>query len=413
MQHAVDSPIISLILDLVSKKLVVDESGTEPSLLGKWLPREKSKFGWQAPLFTVPGFDAAEWYSLPGLSKATRLSNYRRRIAAINRSLSTVQIHQCNKAWGEINFERGVTSATLRLQKNAFCMQGKKKPEAMEQNELEDRELCSKHYHTYVDRCSRGLSSFKAKDVTMGQLVKDVWNDSTTLNASVELSYKEKVKEISERGNLANFCVICDTSGSMEWENAPLHDAIGISMLIAEASSLGSRVMTFATDPRWMKLDSRSSFKDRVRLFRESQLHTGGSTDLYKSFRLILHAIKEAKMSEEEVGQLNLLLLSDMQINSAVQGSFDVVHDAIKKLFQADGYSSIPRLVYWNMRSTSGFPVSDLREDGTLLLSGYEVSTLQGLMEDGVDALASLSPITNLLKLLSSERYAWFHGLEN
>lgn len=413
LHDAVASPILSLLLDLVNKKLLVDEAATEPSLLGKWLPREKSKFGWQAPLFAVQRFDAVEWYGLTGLSKATRLANYRKRIAVINRALSTVQVHQCSGTWGEIDFEKGVTSATLRLQKKAFCMQGKKKPEAMEQNELEDRELCSRNYHAYVDRCSKGLSSFKAKDVTMGQLVKDVWNYSTTLNESVELSYEEKVKEIRERGNLANFCVICDTSGSMEWENAPLHDAIGIAMLIAEASSLGSRVMTFATDPRWMKLDRRSSFKDRVRLFRESQLHTGGSTDLYKSFRLILHAIKEAKMSEEEVGQLNLLLLSDMQINAAVQGSFDVVHNAIKKMFKDSGYSVIPRLVYWNMRATSGFPVSDLREDGTLLLSGYEVSTLQGLMRDGVDALTNISPINNLLKLLASDRYAWFHGLEN
>ena len=245
LQHAADSPVISLLLDLVNSKLVVDESTADPSLLGKWLPREKSKFGWQAPLFTIPVFKAAEWYNLPGLSKATRLANYRKRIAALNKTLSTVQIHQCNKTWGEIDFEKGVTSATLRLQKNAFCMQGNKKPEAMEQGELEDRELCSRHYHTYVDRCTKGLSSFKAKDVTMGQLVKDVWHDNTGLNASVELSYREKVKEINERGNLANFCVICDTSGSMEWENAPLHDAIGIAMLIAEASTLGSRVMTY------------------------------------------------------------------------------------------------------------------------------------------------------------------------
>ena len=197
LQQAVSSPIVSILLDLVKTKLLVDEAGVEPSLLGKWLPREKSKFGWQAPLFAVPRFDAIEWYRLPGLSKASRLANYRKRIVAINRSLSTVQIHQCNRTWGEIDFEKGVTSATLRLQKNAFCMQGKKKPEAMGQSELEDRELCSRNYHAYVDRCGKGLSSFKAKDVTMGQLVKDVWNDSTSLNESAELSYKENVKEIS------------------------------------------------------------------------------------------------------------------------------------------------------------------------------------------------------------------------
>lgn len=417
LRKACESPVICILLEIATCVLCKDLNESNQSLLGKWLPREKSKFGWQAPLFTKPKFDAYEWYGLSSLNKASRLAAYRRNLASLNRILSTVQVHQCNGNWANINFDAGITSATLRLQKKAFLIDGKKKLGDMDAVEQEDRKACRDNYNKYISRCLQGKCKIKAKDVTMGNLVKDLWNTSytvsETVNDSVELMYRAKVDEVTRRGKLQDFCVICDTSGSMGWENAPLYDAVGISLLISEISSLGSRVMTFASDPMWLNLDKCSSFTEKVKVFKESQLYTGGSTDLYKSFKLLLHAVKDAKLSATEVGNLNLLLLSDMQINSAVQGNMDVVSDAISKLFRNEGYPNRPRLVFWNMRSTSGFPVSSFTEDGTLLLSGYEVSTLQGLIDKGADALSEMTPVNNLLSLLESDRYAWFYDAEN
>ena len=58
----------------------------------------------------------------------------------------------------------------------------------------------------------------------------------------------------SEIGNLENLVAMCDTSGSMESDQA-LYAAIGLSLRVAEKSKLGrGRVMTFTDKISWIKV---------------------------------------------------------------------------------------------------------------------------------------------------------------
>ena len=58
-------------------------------------------------------------------AKKKCLTNYRQTISNINKKLETTQIYQCDHRWSEIDFEKKVTSITLRKQSKAFLYTNK------------------------------------------------------------------------------------------------------------------------------------------------------------------------------------------------------------------------------------------------------------------------------------------------
>ena len=98
-----------IIRKFVKPQLEKDVISETPSLLAKWLPREKSKFGWLAKEIAWCCYDE-------GYDKSSHaMKQYRHDIAEINRRLDTAQIHM-NGQW-EIPELRG---ETLRLQYKSF-----------------------------------------------------------------------------------------------------------------------------------------------------------------------------------------------------------------------------------------------------------------------------------------------------
>ena len=112
-----------IIRKFVNPQLMKDKTSETPSLLAKWLPREKGKFGWLVKEIAWCNYN--DNYDLASHA----LKEYRMDITEINRRLDTTQIHMANRTWSEIKEFRG---ETLRLQNRAFMS-----------NKNEDREKCS------------------------------------------------------------------------------------------------------------------------------------------------------------------------------------------------------------------------------------------------------------------------------
>ena len=119
-----DLPIFKHMIKLIVNQLLEDVDAAHPSLLCKWLPREKSKkFGWLA--FHIAVEYNKEWiHTSPKTHQHQAIRkcqvHYRQTIAQLNRRLNTVQIDQCAGTWRNIDFEKNVTSITLARQKEAL-----------------------------------------------------------------------------------------------------------------------------------------------------------------------------------------------------------------------------------------------------------------------------------------------------
>jgi hypothetical protein len=143
------------------------------SLVAKWIPREKSKFGWlhnKLAISYFPDYMSTATKEVDGKSKAEKkcLTQYRMLYAKLNRHLDTVQIKQTSNNWASIDHSK-TTSITMAKQRKAFLNQTRFGFE--QRTEDPDRIQCAENLKTY--RVSRN------KDVDFETLKED--NSNTNL----------------------------------------------------------------------------------------------------------------------------------------------------------------------------------------------------------------------------------------
>lgn len=422
------------------------------SLLAKWIPREKSKkFGW---IHKILAMDYFEHYGHLGWTKrATDKAQtyYRKIVSRLNRYIDTVQIKQCSHTWKSIDFDN-VTSITMMKQRKAFLNE-----KSLHDN---DRIICRQHLLQHIEQVKNGTKEMKGKRTGMIDFVKAAiqlkYTTDTETNANsnheserfiINEAWKNNSKDTK---SLENMIAMVDTSGSMESENSqPLYSAIGLGIRVAEKSKLGKRIMTFDANPTWINLDNCKDFVDEVHTVRHSGW--GMNTNFHKAMELILNQIKVNKLEAADVENLVLVVFSDMQFDAAekndefngpsyrpsymndsscgsrytgnscgpndsscgsqhhVQATETIRQILVKKFHDAGveicgkGYK-MPHILFWNLRSTNGFPELSYQNNVTML-SGYSPMLLNSFMEDGMTGLRDATPWGMLTKMLDKERY--------
>ena len=257
---SIKDPLFTTVINLICGQLQCDEKAPIKSLVAKWIPREKSKkFGWITPFIAMNYYK--QWMGDTKLNstqfknaKRKCLTHFRRLISKINKEINTPQINQCNGTWSTIDFDKNVTSITMRKQGKAFQGIDKKGKERSIVNSSDDRQKCKTNYIEYISRCNEGKSVAKGKRVSIIDFIRDAVSAVDPIERdSLNNQWNDNAKQ---NGSLQDCIAMVDTSGSMECENnAPLYSAIGLGLRIAEKSRLGKRIMTFNSSPTWVRLD--------------------------------------------------------------------------------------------------------------------------------------------------------------
>lgn len=425
-------PVCSNLLTLVCRQLKEDSNSLKPSLLARWIPREKSnKFGWITPLlayryfpnYIITAGDQAK------LEKARNkaLMHFRQTITDINKKLNTVQIKQCGREWQNINFDKHLTSITLRKQSLAF--QNKDKKGRVRNHNLQDvrndRETCALNYSYYIKACSEGKKQIKSKNVSLIDLVRGAdrlnnpynYRNNTdnqvneTERMALNLQWIEQCKNTSE---LEDMIAMVDTSGSMECDNGkPLYSAIGLGLRVAEKSKFGKRVLTFSQQPTWINLENCSDFVECVAEVRKAPW--GMNTNFYAALDLILQTAIKNNVHPDQLKKTTLVIFSDMQIDQAGD-SKDSFFDNIKFRYREAGLKSVyktpfpvPHIIFWNLRTTSGFP-SLSSTPNTSMISGSSGNLLNLFLDKGTHVLEELTPWKLLQESLNNSRYSEFQN---
>jgi hypothetical protein len=418
-------PIIRYCIFLMNNQLNIDQKQTEKtklSLVAKWVPREKSSFGWMfdhlAFNFYREYIETAYTDNSKLLAKKKCKTHFRKLISDLNKKIETVQIHFCNNKWSSIDF-KNVTSITLQKNKNAFLniTKGNEK-----RSSNKDREICSYNFKEFIRSKENSNSFLKGKKISMGQFTREARNilneQIPTLNDENSI-IKRKILNSQWNDNcelnnpLDKFIAMVDGSGSMDGN--PMDTAVALGIRIAEKSKLGKRILTFSSKPNWVNLDECTDFVSCVQTTLCSEF--GQNANFYASLNLILDAISESKLSYSEVNDLTLVILSDMQIDQADSeyGRYknDSMINNIENKFKELGINKFgfplkaPHIILWNLRNTNGFPCFSQNKDISML-SGSNPSLLNMFCESGLPALKSFSPWSNLIKALNNKRYDTF-----
>jgi len=410
----VSSELIQYSLSLINEQLKRDyatmlSNSNEVSLVAKWVPREKSSFGWLYEALATKYFK--EFVETPRndvqLRKATLKckTEYRKVLSTLNRYIDTLQVKQCENNWSNINFDK-VTSISLTKQKKAFL--NIKKNGEVRCPDNDDRVVCATNFNAHVQRAVKGEVEMKGKRVGMADFTKQAFDllkcrDNQTEKDLLNSQWRDNSTQTDSLGKMI---AMVDVSGSMSGD--PMNVAIAIGIRIAEKSLLGNRVMTFSAKPTWVNLDGCTDFISKVEVVQHAEW--GMNTNLHAALDMILDSIIQNKMAPEDVQDMVLVILSDMQMDQGDKCDKDTLYKTMEKKYADAGMRvhgapyKPPHILFWNLRSTNGFPCLSNQRNSSMM-SGFSPALLNLFCDEGMEALQSCTPWSLLNKSLENERY--------
>jgi len=410
-----DHPLIEEAIRLTNEQLRKDVDTSEKiSLVAKWIPREKSSFGW---IYQALATDYFKEYMVTANSEQRHVkavlkckTEYRKLLSKINNKIDTLQIKQCANTWADIDFNK-VTSVSLGKQKKSF-LNLKKNGETRYPDSV-DRLECASNFVSHIKKAVTGEVEMKGKRVGLADFTKQARIVSN--QSEIDLLNSQWRDNSSQNGVLDNFVAVVDLSGSMLGD--PMDVAIAMGIRIAEKSKLGKRIMTFSMNPRWINLETYPDFVSQVKKVERGDV--GYNTDFYKVLNLFLDAVITNKMPPEDVQNMVIVLLSDMQIDQAEPSTSspvsgvqkrEALYQSIKSKYVEAGMRvhgkpyEPPHMLFWNLRSTSGSP-SLSNEKNVSMMSGFNPTLLNLFCEKGIEGLQSCTPWTILNDSLDNDRY--------
>lgn len=359
----------------LKKDLASMEKGGPTTLCAKWMPNEKSS--WVKSYITV----------FSDLCQKMEMSprQMRKTLVSLRSYSKVIEQKMCAKEWSEIDYSK-VPSQAMRLFKKAFA-----------RNDPE-------RFQAYQDALQKGDPSVKVNASTLvpHELVKQFMSAYSKFNGKTtdpvtQAQWDALLKQYSEMGTLDGTLVVSDVSGSMACCNGlPMQVSIGLGIFVSrmQKGPWSGQVITFESEPQF-------------HLVKDDQLHEqvcslssaswGGSTDIQKTFQLILGKAQEYRLPVSEMPK-QVIIISDMQFNIADRNCTNL--DAIREQYRRAGYP-LPRLVFWNVAGRIQDVPARAVDDNIALVSGFSPSILKAVME-----AKDLSPLGVLLSTLDSDRYA-------
>lgn len=400
-------------IQLANEQLRKDVESENPSLLGKWVPRENSQFG---NLFSLMASDYFSNYLATAITESAKAKallkakmDYRKVISGLNRKLDTTQIKQCACQWSDLVPEKQ-TSITMHKQKQAFL---NLKKNGEQRSFIEDRIKCGENFAEYAGKAARNEVTIKGKRIGLNDFTKEALNIITynkTNGPEAQILNAQWTNNSLQTGALGKMIAMVDVSGSMEGD--PMNAAIALGIRIAEKSMLGKRVLTFSASPAWINVDKCDNFVEMVDVIRHDS-NWGMNTNFYAALNMILDSIVENKLKPDDVEDMVLAIFSDMQIDDAYDnstGKMETMMDRIERRYAEEGTKlwgkpfKAPHILFWNLRSTSGFPALSLQQNASMM-SGFSPALLNMFCEQGLEGLQSCTPWSLFKKSLDNPRY--------
>lgn len=418
------------------EQLKRDESSPNPSLLAKWAPREGNKQDRIAKALANHLWQA----NATGRKANGALASYRKRLAALNATIKTVETYECSNRWDEIDPKR-VPAKAREIKMAAYLnekVQTKEERLTREAKVLRHpddakRMACREHFQEFFKKAAKGEVKISgAETLYPHELVKKMWNSTGEGASQDEVNswnavWDQMVAKAGAQGGLGSSVAMCDFSGSMQSAcgvgDAPYWVSMAMGLLISAVNTgpFKGKFMTFDSSPTWHQVPEGANLQAALTsIKRNSGIGQGLSTDFQKAMDLLLQTLKEANTPPGEEPK-NLIVITDMGWDQACAkhdsgyytgNRYDRHHvtkpwethlEAIKESFKREGGWEPPRIVIWNVAAsyTNDFH-AQATTPGVIMLSGWSPSLFKILCEEGPRCI---TPYDALRAQLDDKRY--------
>ena len=399
----VNHPLIEHACDLLVSQLNYDiksiKQGEPISLAAKWAPREKKHIRWLYTKIALRMYPEFMKTAKTGASQERALCKakicLRKQLSLMNKQLDTIEQSMCNDTWAKID---PATIPSKALYKYKLALQNKTKNNHIRHNAT-DRHICAGRFQYTIENNPPQKST-----VSIGELVKGALHCYTELDKKITNDLW-KVDRLKNK-KLKNFIPIIDSSSSMKRNNSePFHNALGLGIRASEITqgAFNNRLIIFSATPTWIIFNKTHSFVDKV--IKLNELSEGLNSNIKAVFTMLIKTFIAMKTSVTEIKKLTLGIFSDMQMDEFTKKNPICLHENIKKLFLQYGFKGIPKIVFWNMRKTSGFPVR-VKQKNIYLASGGCSKILNQLVPLRTAQGIPQYPHNNImLRCLKNKRY--------
>jgi hypothetical protein len=391
-------------IELIIEQLKLDINSFNPSLLAKWIPREKSKFGKLFSKLACEYFkefikDAKNEKSKQLAIKKCKME-FRKIISSLNKKLDTVQIKQCALNWSEIVPSK-LTSLTLVNQKCAFL-------KIIEENE--DRIACAKNFKELLDNNDKLNGKFVSLNKFVSEAIKLIKSNNKN-SYEAKILNNQWIDNSNQTLDIENFICMVDLSNNYDINSRNTSIALGIR--IAEKSYFKKRLLTFSANPSWINLENCNTFIDMV-----DEVTSNSNFDMNSNFsealKMIIDAIIIKQLNHYQVENLVIVLISDMQVDHLDKTIR--LKNYIDEQFAEAGLKlwhkpfNSPHIIFWNIRSTSGFPLLSIYNNCSMI-SGNNPNILNNFSKskkdkkNDKDLFNLVTPWNNFIKLMKNKRY--------
>lgn len=410
--------------------LLQNSLGASISLLAKWAPREG-----KAGSALAREFANLLCTDAKGAKKHSgTMASYRKRLAALNRHLKTVETYECAGRWDEIEPAR-VPARAREIKKAAYLnekLHGGRRgtdPELRKPHDAK-RMDCREHFQEFFAAAAEGKVKISGADTLYPhELVKKATlllrADALTADEanSMDAVWAQMVEKAAAGGGLGSSLFMCDFSGSME--SSPTGDtpywvsaAMGLLGSSVAGTPFKNRFMTFDSTPQWYVLPAEATtLSAKLRFIAQTnRLGQGTSTDFQAAGEEIIKQLKAAR-APPGASPKNLIVVTDMGFDQACSSADSSYYTGASyrhnvKTAKAQTHAQMlreafrrasedvhgdpeawpaPRIVIWNVAATYSRDNHQAKahEEGVLTLSGWSPSLFKVLCEEGPRAVTS------------------------
>ena len=402
------------------------------SLISRWLPREKSSFGWVFKKMALKMYgsflDTAQSSEQTQKAKLKAYITLKKQLVRLSSFIDTPQIKMCDDRWHELEFNN-VTTQTLRINRRSIMNLNK---DNTTRSKKKDRKNCAENYyaHREASKVDPKRHKIHGNRANVYEFVKDAMELKRTSQYQVTEEIRDNLNDQIDSINLQwlsnktnnrlkrrPIISIVDTSYSMEVNNrTPLYNAVGLGIRTSELthSAFKNRILTFSAIPRWVNLDDiEDNFVKKV--WRVMDSNSCMNANFYRAMTMILNVIVEEEIPPFEVEGITLAVFSAMQIdvgdlNGVKYNDMKPMFKAIEKMYVEAGLRSVfkqpyqtPHILFWNLLGTNGFP-SKTSQKNVTFMSGYNSILLDNFSNKGMEVIREYTPTTVLENMLDNPR---------
>ncbi len=394
-EHILIQICLTILTDQIKRDYETVMSGKNNiTLAAKWAPREKSSCGWMFETCAKIYFYNISVNNGEFTDKIKKniYMKYRKILSLLNRHSDTLEIKCCSKLWSSINFNNLTSHHLIKLEKQFFSLnKNMTSDEYMKLENTDILEIQEKNMFMFYLFHATEVFSEKLRNISKNidlvvcynyalELIKyknTLNRDGVGVGLELDDVYNKKYKFINTIWeNISNNIIelreilpIVDVS-KKEFASSEIFGtrefSLVFAILVAEKSTFGNGIILCGCRSKWVNLQNSINFVDKVELIMNNMKDISDSNDnFYSSFYSIVDLMLESKMTNYEIKNTTLLILSDLQFtyNNTEK---DTIYSNMKKICEKD---KIPmnNLIFWNTSFNSGFPCKSYINNVTML----------------------------------------------